>query len=152
MSDKTPQRAGVDMTEAEFDTKYKPVEDSEGDIQLDWTVAEDWVKIQQAEKDNLLWTAIEDDNGYWCLSSGYHHINRLYYILATVPYEDTACLVVQDYYEFPCSQCSNYEDLPTKETLCGMGYCPDCIEEHTLECEECKKATNKKDEQSIPTH
>ena len=84
------------LSEDEFVDQFQPETDENGDYyrQRDWTDAKDAAEILKANADNRLWTAVEDDDGNWCLVSGYHFVNRLYYVICAVPYmpDDSYCV------------------------------------------------------------
>jgi hypothetical protein len=78
------------LTDDQFIARYKPEENLQGDYyrQRDWTVPEDQVEIEKATKEHRIWTAGDDDDGNFCISSGWHFVNRLYYIITELPLEN----------------------------------------------------------------
>ena len=50
----------------------------------------DFVRQQNPD---CIWTLLTDDDGLLCLSSGYHFVNRLGYLISTVPFNPD-----QDYF------------------------------------------------------
>lgn len=77
------------LTDAEFETRFKPILTPEGSIrEWDWAHADDLENIERARTENLLWTALSDDDGEWCLRSGYHYVNRIYYVIVGVAFKD----------------------------------------------------------------
>lgn len=78
------------LTDDQFIARYKPEEDEQGEYyrQRDWTVLEDQEEIEKASAENRIWTAMDDDNGNFCISSGWHLVNRLYYIITEIPLEN----------------------------------------------------------------
>lgn len=78
------------MTEEHFWKTYKPLRNTfEEDAPLDGCMFEtygredEFVRKQQS---NLIWTYQDDDNGDPVICSGWHYVNRIGYLVATVPY------------------------------------------------------------------
>jgi hypothetical protein len=78
------------LTDDQFIARYKPETTEHGDYyrQRDWTVPEDQVEIEKATAEHRIWTAGDDDDGNFCISSGWHYVNRLYYIITEIPLEN----------------------------------------------------------------
>ena len=78
------------LTDDQFITRYKPEENEQGGYyrQRDWTVLEDQEEIEKAAAENRIWTAVDDDDGNFCIVSGWHFVNRLYYIITELPLEN----------------------------------------------------------------
>jgi hypothetical protein len=78
------------LTDEQFINRYKPETDEHGNYyrQRDWTDLEDQEAIEKATAENRIWTAGDDDNGNFCISSGWHFVNRLYYIITEIPLEN----------------------------------------------------------------
>lgn len=79
------------MTEDEFIAQFKPEENEHGGYyrQRNWYDPTDQPAIQLARDENRLWSVVEGDEGEFCISSGFHYVNLLYYIICAVPtYED----------------------------------------------------------------
>jgi len=90
-----PQDGVLNLTDDQFIARYKPETDEHGNYyrQRDWTVPEDQVEIEKATKEHRIWTAGDDDNGNFCISSGWHFVNRLYYIITEIPLENPDWIV-----------------------------------------------------------
>lgn len=75
------------LTEDEFVDRFNPETNEDGSLyrQRDWTNPEDLVEIQKASAESRLWTQIDGDGGEWVLSSGYHRVNRNYYVITESP-------------------------------------------------------------------
>ena len=78
------------LTEDQFIARYRPEENQEGGYyrQRDWSGADDLRAINEVVKDNRVWTAVDDDNGEFCIVAGMRHVNRLYYIITEKPAEN----------------------------------------------------------------
>jgi hypothetical protein len=83
------------LTDDQFIARYKPEENEQGDYyrQRDWTVPEDQEEIEKATKEHRIWTAGDDDDGNFGISSGWHFVNRLYYIITELPLENPDWIV-----------------------------------------------------------
>lgn len=85
------------LSEDEFVERFQPYEEPEGGyVQYEAHNPEDRKLMELAQAENRLWTALEDDNGEWCLGSGFHFVNRLYYIICKVPFEKDHDYLVRD--------------------------------------------------------
>lgn len=49
----------------------------------------DKAAIDKANGEGRLWTATEGDDSQWCLTFGFHYVNRLYHVICEVPYDLT---------------------------------------------------------------
>ena len=78
------------LTEDEFIARFDPEQDEEGSYykQRDWCDDRDKIAIDAARAKGRVWTAVNDDDGNWCLASGYHWVNRLYYVICKNPVQD----------------------------------------------------------------
>lgn len=119
------------LTEDQFIARFRPEENEEGGYyrQRDWCNKEDWALCLAADKERRLWTALDDDNGEWCLCSGYHYVNRFYYVIVEIPYTEGADIVAQDPYEVKakCAECG--EDIPGGDPNDEELICESCKEE-----------------------
>jgi hypothetical protein len=81
----------VRIDENEWIDRFKPETLPDGSYyrQRDPYDPEDKAAIDVAARENRLWTAVDGDDGQWCLISGYHYVNRLYYVICEVPYDLT---------------------------------------------------------------
>lgn len=88
------------LTEDEFIDRFAPEQDGEGVYykQRDWCDTKDKKDIEAAREAGCIWTAVDDDAGNWCLVSGYHWVNRLYYVICKNPVTDDEEFVVQSDY------------------------------------------------------
>lgn len=89
---KKPRATGARraMNYALWVKQYRPIKQSEGaaidGYMLDHGVAEDKAKILAAPS-RCLWTVIAPDCcRHWVISSGFHIVNRLGYIITEVPF------------------------------------------------------------------
>jgi hypothetical protein len=57
------------------------------------TYGEEFAFVQQ-QSPNCIWTLMTSNDGQLCLSSGYHFVNRLGYVITTVPVERGRTFVV----------------------------------------------------------
>ena len=78
------------MTEDEFWSTYKPLRNTfEEDAPLDGCMFETFGKEDEfvrKQPPELIWTYQDDDEGFPCICSGWHYVNRIGYLVATVPY------------------------------------------------------------------
>ena len=94
----------LQLTDDQFIARYHPEQTPEGDYcrQRDWHDADDLRAINAAVRDNRVWTAMDDDEGEFCIASGMHFVNRLYYIITEKPAENPDWVIVaQDPDESP---------------------------------------------------
>ena len=92
------------LTDDQFIARYHPEENEEGGYyrQRDWTDADDLRALNEAVKENRVWTAMDDDDGEFCIVNGMHFVNRLYYIITWKPAENPDWVIqVQDPDESP---------------------------------------------------
>lgn len=85
------------LTEDEFISRFEP--ENELDCyytERHWGVPKDTKSIEDARENGRIWTALEDSEGNWCLMSGYHWINRLYYVICKNPVQDNEEFIVLD--------------------------------------------------------
>jgi hypothetical protein len=80
------------MTYEEFIEKYKPVtnhlfKDRSLDNKMFETFGEELDYILKNIFKNIVWTVIEGEDDNWYISTGYHIVNRLGYIITEIPYE-----------------------------------------------------------------
>lgn len=80
------------MNIEQFIRKYEPCM-QDGDIrQFDWTVSHEWEEIKKAYKENKVCTVIEEE-GEMYLTSGFHYINRMFYIITKHKIEETDLII-----------------------------------------------------------
>lgn len=79
------------LTEEQFDERFPLVANNlDPDAAFDGCMFEtygaelDFVRQQDPD---CIWTLMTDDDGLLCLSSGYHFVNRLGYLISLVPVE-----------------------------------------------------------------
>ena len=79
------------LTEEEFDEKFPLlVNHLDANASLDGVMFETFdeeLAFVLQQNPNCIWTYMDDDNGRACLSSGYHLVNRIGYLISTVPFE-----------------------------------------------------------------
>lgn len=90
-----PQDGVLNLTDDQFIARYKPEKNEQGGYyrQRDWTIPEDQVEIEKATAEHRIWTAGDDDDGNFCISSGWHYVNRLFYIITELPLENPDWIV-----------------------------------------------------------
>jgi len=78
----------------DFKEKYKPIRDNEEDCikQFDWTVDDDIEEILIATNEKRLCTVRDSEDGL-VLNSGYHYVDRLFYVVTEVPIEEEINLI-----------------------------------------------------------
>lgn len=81
------------ISEDQFDDLYQPIPNHIFDHEEAWfyeTYGEEHEYILElvGRGTNTVWTYQDDDNGDPCLTSGYHVVNRIGYIVTSVPYKD----------------------------------------------------------------
>ena len=92
-----PKNGLLSLTENQFIARYQPEENGQGGYyrQREWSTDEE--ALAQAVQEGRCWTAVDDDNGEFCIVHGNHLVNRLFYIITAIPIEDPEWLVqVQD--------------------------------------------------------
>ena len=79
------------IDEDEWVERFRPETLPDGSYyrQRDLYDQDDALPIVQAIEEKRLWTAVDGDDGQWCLIFGCHHVNRLYYVICEVPYDLT---------------------------------------------------------------
>jgi hypothetical protein len=81
------------MRKPDFDVfleKFKPIERNEGNYMYE-TYGEDLKTVLTHLEEighQYVWTVLDVGNGKLYLSPGYHYVNRLGYVLTTVPFEE----------------------------------------------------------------
>jgi hypothetical protein len=93
----------IDMTYEEWEAKYKPITDSDGNPRMFETYGDDYDEVLDVENE-YLWTWT-DGGDYSIISNGFSYVNRMGYYICTVP-SDTDNIIQIDIYEM---------------TLCDMG-------------------------------
>ena len=94
----------VKMTEKEWVSTFKPLSwPEDGDR---WS--EDYSELNHPDLENLgLWTVVEAE-GNWYITSGFHYVNRLGYVLTSVkPENEVEVLYIE-----------NEDDEETEEVTC----------------------------------
>ncbi len=78
------------LTEDQFINRYKPELTEEGNYyrQREWFEKNDTSVIHNAILENRCWTAVDDDDGEFCIVWGNRTVNRLYNIITARPIED----------------------------------------------------------------
>ena len=86
------------LTEEAFDAKFPLLRNHLDDnASLDGVMFEtygDELAFVLQQNSNCIWTYMDNDNGRLCFSSGYHLVNRLGYVISTVPVEPRITYVV----------------------------------------------------------
>lgn len=82
------------LTEDEWEERFRPITTpGNGWRQYDWTAPADKALIDEACDTNTLWTMCDCD-GQLVVCQGFHLVNRLYYMIAAVPYVDNEVIDV----------------------------------------------------------
>ena len=93
-------------TEDEFYKKYELITNHIDD-NASWdgcafeTYGEELEYVKSMIDTNRVWTVVETDNNWWIIA-GYHHVNRLNYLITTEPWGD-----INEEYEVEDSGCSD---------------------------------------------
>ena len=94
MSIASPTLKPKKITYDKWVTKFKPIKNHlkkqapfEG-LMFE-TFGEELDFIKETPPD-CVWTVVEGDTGKWYIIEGYHHVNRIGYLVTTVPFEETA--------------------------------------------------------------
>jgi hypothetical protein len=74
------------MNFEDFVEKYEPLCDENEDLKTFETYGEELDYIRSLSSD-LVWTVTEGDSGNLYLCTGYHLVNRLFYLVCKVPHE-----------------------------------------------------------------
>lgn len=74
-----------------FYETYKPHKDprSRDDMERRYETFSPDIDIVRSADPDCVWTMVEGDNGAWVLLSGYHHVNRVYYLITEKPFVPT---------------------------------------------------------------
>lgn len=73
--------------------KYHPILNETGErIEIDFNDRE---TLQAAQESNTLWTQLDAD-GVMCFANGYHHVNRMAYVMTEEPYDPMESIEVVD--------------------------------------------------------
>ena len=78
------------LTEDEFIARFEPERSSDGSlfVQRYWHSADDEKDIARALAERRLWTYVHDGAGNASPVQGYHLVNREFYIICAVPYDE----------------------------------------------------------------
>lgn len=95
------------ISEDDFYRQYKPVKNPfvkngpwDGCMLETYGLELEHVREVLAENPNKVWTVLDCD-GSLVLSSGYHHVNRMGYIITETPVEEGVVVTVEDDDDFP---------------------------------------------------
>ncbi len=76
------------IDENEFVRRYRPFRDPDGFWHdYDWTDPVESRLINRAALEHRLWTTVDDGTGFVLLTSGWHFVNRLGYVITEVPFD-----------------------------------------------------------------
>lgn len=85
-----PEQTQTELTYDQWLAKYKPVKNHlDSSALLDGIMFETYgpeKAFVNQQPDNCIWTGVDDDDGKLIICSGYHYVNRVGYIVCTVPY------------------------------------------------------------------
>ena len=81
--------ATIIISEDQFDDLYQPIPNHFNDSWFYETYGEelDYILTLANEGTNTVWNYQDDDNGVPCLTSGYHLVNRIGYVVTHIPYK-----------------------------------------------------------------
>lgn len=90
------------ITDDEFYSTFRPRDNhivpENGDKFETYGAEEEYVRSQASK--NLVWTAMDSEDGNDIIFvNGMHHVNRLYYLVCNVPYEDAVDYETYDAYD-----------------------------------------------------
>jgi len=135
----------IQMSEDEWREKYKPIKNHLDD-NASWNGLmfetygdeHEFVKSTILDKDyTYIWTYCHGDNNSSYISSGYHWINRLGYLITEIPFDKNEEIeIVTQEDNYMCENCEEeyYEDVDTYyETWGDIGKCPHCATPEELE-------------------
>ena len=78
------------MRKSDYETfidKFKPEVDEHGDLKLYETYDQEW-KDKSGEDCEYLWTVVAGDSGKWWICPGFHFVNRMNYIITSIPHKE----------------------------------------------------------------
>jgi hypothetical protein len=110
------------MTEDEWYEKYKPIK-NHLDSNASWngemfeTYGEE-VEFVNSQPEENVWTWMSGDDGGTYLTSGQHWVNRLGYLICTVPWTEEATSITIDEPSEDCYACG--ENLEDGDCECEM--------------------------------
>lgn len=123
----------TDLTEAEFEARFKPIPKADGSLYYDSVYPADKALIDAAFAERRLWTMHDgeyDTLYYW---SGAHFVNRLGYLITEVPVPEGEEFIVEvavDEHSLCCPWCEREEDgVPHEryvEISDGAPCCAEC--------------------------
>jgi hypothetical protein len=108
-----------DMTEAEFEAKFKPIEGPSGESgtyawerkEVDAALAAGTIAERQ------VWTVVDDGDAE-CASAGWAFVNRMHHMVTEVPWvTELECAVLMRY----CTHCGAYMELDASGSWVPMG-------------------------------
>ena len=83
----------VIKSEEEFENDFTIVDSPSNDT--NWDI-EDFDLMKETYPTNKIWTVIEDDEGNWIASKGFHIVNVIYWLVTEESWDDTT----SDYFWF----------------------------------------------------
>lgn len=86
------------LDEDAFISRFKPEQAADGSYYRQRQGPADLTAIKKARDENRIWTAVDTNGGLYLLS-GYHTVNREYYVITQVPWEEDIEVVLADYSE-----------------------------------------------------
>ena len=94
------------LTEGEFIARFEPERSWDGSlfVQRYWHSADDEKDIARALAERRLWTYVHDGAGNAAPVQGYHLVNREFYIICAVPYDEGEAIDVLGDLEY-CALC-----------------------------------------------
>jgi hypothetical protein len=110
------------MTEDEWYETYKPIKNHIDPDGASWngemfeTYGEE-LEFVNSQPDENIWTWVEVEGGTY-LVSGYHFVNRMGYIICSVPWTEEAMEITIDEPEESCDECG--ESLEEENCECEM--------------------------------
>lgn len=90
------------LTDDDFDDKYTPNLTLKSEVFDDETgrfeTYGDDLKTVLAHDEKYVWTCVDGDEGMYFIS-GYHYVNRIYYLITNEPWEESEEYLIQSYTE-----------------------------------------------------
>lgn len=127
------EQIAQDLTEEEFETRFRPIRKADGSLWYDTAYPEDKALIDHAFTERRLWTLHEGEYDalyYW---SGAHFVNRLGYLITEVPVPEGEEYIVDvptDIHSLCCPWCEREEDEVAHERFVaisdGAPCCAEC--------------------------
>jgi hypothetical protein len=95
----------ISISDEDWLEKYKPIMENDSVRQYETYGADlEEVRKQIQSFHRTVWTAVEGDDGDLVIVSGPHYVNRLYYVICEVAYEEGESIEVEDDFDESCME------------------------------------------------